>query len=419
MVWRLAFVQLFFTLSWTVYVIYLPGLFKRAGIDAAMLPWVLIVDQLIFAAMDFGLGLWLDRGKALLAQFSKWLIAAVVVACTLFASLPWLAGAAQNGAPKGILIIAVLAWVICSSVLRVPPLFFMSKAVATQQSTNAPLSIGFAAYFFGIGVAGAVAPYLTIALKNTDPALPFALASAALLITTLALRPMLQVPAATDKKPPLPQVLIIDFKLALPLLLAVALFAFGVQLHVALNSAKYFTTLYPAAALEWLMPLFWVGFSVAMFPASQWLKSRADADDTMAQIASATKVIWLAGAAGGAALIGCVFAPSLALLITLQVIAGAAWATVMLAVFSAVNAMGKASAPSETGLWLGAALALMAMATAGRIALVLMLSSNPNFADIKQMLPSATAVSWLLAAGLALLFARVMERNWLRNLQRN
>ena len=45
MVWRLALVQLFFTLGWTVYVIFLPGLFRQAGIDVAWLPWVLIADQ--------------------------------------------------------------------------------------------------------------------------------------------------------------------------------------------------------------------------------------------------------------------------------------------------------------------------------------------------------------------------------------
>jgi MFS family permease len=406
MVWRLALVQLFFTLNWTVYVIYLPGLFKQAGLDASMLPWILIADQLIFAAMDFYLGLWLDRGKQLLEKFSNWLLGAVGLACVLFISLPWLA----NSAPPSVLVLAVLLWVIASSVLRVPPLFFMSKAVAAKQEDGKALSIGIAGYLFGIGIAGAVAPYLSITLKNIDPVLPFALAGAALLIATLALRPMLKVVSNKAEKPKLAQVLIIDFKLALPLLLAVALFAFGVQVHVALNSAKYFTAIYPAAALEWLMPLFWVGFSVAMFPASQWLKRRANSDDPMAQIASATQVIWLAGICGGAALVACVFATSLPLLIALQVAAGAAWATVMLAVFSAVNAMGKASAPSETGLWLGAALALMAMATAGRIALVLMLSNNPNLANFKLQLPWVASVFWLFAAAMAFIFARSMYR---------
>ncbi len=406
MVWRLALVQLFFTLSWTVYVIYLPGLFKRAGIDANILPWVLIADQLIFAAMDFGIGIYLDRAKQLLEKFGNWLMAAVVLACLLFISLPFMA----DHAPKGVLILGVLLWVVCSSVLRVPPLFFMAKMVNANQDDGKPLTIGMAAYFFGIGVAGAVAPFLTIALKNIDPALPFALASAALLLATVALRPMFKPQPVETAEKPLVLVRSIDFKVALPMLIAVALFAFGVQMHVAFNSAKYFTAVQPGASLEWLMPLFWVGFSVAMFPASQWLKRRVDAHDLMAQISNATQAMWCAGLLGAVALVACVVAPTLTLLIALQVLAGAAWAVVMLAVFSAVSAMGKASAPSETGLWLGAALALMALATAGRIGLVLMLSSNPNLAAFKQMLPSATALSWLVAAACALLFARVMRR---------
>ena len=409
MVWRLAFVQMLFTLSWTVYVIFLPALFRRAGIDANILPWVLIADQLIFAAMDFGLGLWLDRAKAALEKFSNWFMVVVGLACLLFISLPWL----SDNAPQGVLIFAVILWVVCSSVLRVPPLYFMAKAVAvneTNQTAGKPLALGVAAYFFGIGVAGAAAPFLTITLKNIDPTLPFFVASASLMLATYALRPMLKLTPENGANPTLVPVRTIDFKLALPMLVAVALFAFGVQMHVAFNSAKYFTSVYPGASLEWLMPLFWVGFSVAMFPASQWLKRCAYAEDLLAQIAGATQAMWCAGLLGAAALVACVFAPTLALLIIFQVVAGAAWAVVMLAVFSAVSAMGKASAPIKIGLWLGAALALMALATVGRIWLVLLLSSNPNLAEFKQMLPSATAVSWLAAAALALLFARVMRR---------
>ena len=64
--WPIALVQFFFTLGWTVYVIFLPGLLKLAGIDAAWLPWVLIVDQLLFAAADLATGIWLDRSERLL-----------------------------------------------------------------------------------------------------------------------------------------------------------------------------------------------------------------------------------------------------------------------------------------------------------------------------------------------------------------
>ena len=64
--WPIALVQLFFTLGWTVYVIFLPGLLKVAGIDISWLPWILIIDQLLFAVADVATGIrayatWLAR----------------------------------------------------------------------------------------------------------------------------------------------------------------------------------------------------------------------------------------------------------------------------------------------------------------------------------------------------------------------
>ncbi|MCY7389584.1 MAG: hypothetical protein LH481_16265 [Burkholderiales bacterium] len=107
--WPIAFVQLFFTLGWTVYVIFLPGLLKVAGIDIAWLPCILIIDQLLFAAADF-------------AKAGNWLT-------------------------------ALFVWVICSSVLRVPPLVLLAKYATPQQPATMRSPI--AAYLFGLGVAGA------------------------------------------------------------------------------------------------------------------------------------------------------------------------------------------------------------------------------------------------------------------------
>ena len=179
--WRLAMVQLFFTLGWTVYVIFLPGLLKQAGIDASWLPWVLIVDQLLFAAADVATGLWLDRSQQWLLRAGNWLTVLVLAACAVFVLLPFTAQSMP-----ALLVPALFVWVICSSVLRVPPLVLLAKYAAPQQpsSLNSPI----AAYLFGLGVAGALAPYLTVVLKNRDPVLPFLMASLALGAATLALR---------------------------------------------------------------------------------------------------------------------------------------------------------------------------------------------------------------------------------------
>ena len=394
--WRLALVQLFFTLGWTVYVIFLPGLLKRAGIDASWLPWILIVDQLLFAATDIATGMWLDRSKQLLRRAGNWLTALVIASCALFILLPKIAG----HAPSWLLLAVLFLWVIFSSVLRVPPLVLLTKAVAPDAS-SARLATPIAAYLFGIGVAGALAPYLTVVLKNHEPLLPFVMASAALAAATLALRPQLamqtDVAIATVSRPPSA----VSRRGAFPLLIAVALFAFGMQLHTAVNSAKLFAAAAPGMTLEWLMPLFWAGFSVAMFPASVWLAKRSEhSGDARAASISA---MWMAGIAGGMALVACAFSPSLSLLIVLQIIAGAAWAFLFLAAISAAADFGRTG---REGSWIGTMLALFALAAAGRIAFVLLMSGDNVARAVAGQLPWVAAIFWLLATALILRIAR-------------
>ena len=45
---KLSALQLFFALTWVVYVIYLPALAAQAGIDKRFVPWILMMDQAIF-----------------------------------------------------------------------------------------------------------------------------------------------------------------------------------------------------------------------------------------------------------------------------------------------------------------------------------------------------------------------------------
>ena len=180
--WPIACVQLCFTLGWTVYVIFLPALLTRAGIDASWLPWILIVDQLLFAAADLAFGIWMDRSVQFFQKVATWLTALVLLSCAGFAALPFLA----QSLPAWFFVCALFLWVLCSSVLRVPPLAMLGKfAVPSQPDT---LHTPVAAYLFGLGIAGAIAPYLTGLLKHRDPLLPFIVASVALAMATLVLR---------------------------------------------------------------------------------------------------------------------------------------------------------------------------------------------------------------------------------------
>lgn len=390
MQWPIVLVQLFFTLGWTLYVIFLPGLLKRAGIDAAWLPWILIADQLLFAAADVATGVWLDRSEQFLRSAGNWMTALILAACAVFVSLPLLA----DSMPAWLFVPALFVWVICSSALRVPPLVLLARFTPPAQGAGGGIN-GVAAYLFGIGVAGALAPYLTVLLKNRDPLLPMVLASAALAVTTLVLRREL-IARATSAGPVSPSSATSRFIIALPLLAAVGLFAFGMQVHTAVNSAKLFIRIAPQLPLEWLMPLYWAGFSVAMFPASWWLARKPHLPGAHSTIAANS--LLLAGIGGGILLVACASRPPLPLLIALQICAGAAWSMVFLAAIAIAGEQGRTG---REGGWIGATLALIALATMGRMLLVSALSpagSSDFGAAIAAQLPWVTGVCWLVAA---------------------
>ena len=392
--WPIAFVQLFFTLGWTVYVVFLPGLLKLAGIDLSWLPWILIVDQLLFAVADLATGVWFDRSVEWVRKAANALTVLVLMSCAVLVALPLMA----QSLPAWVFVLALFIWVICSSVLRVPPLAMLAKFATPSQP--ATLHTPVAAYLFGLGVAGALAPYLTVLLKNRDPMLPFVVASIALAVATLVLRRAL-VKASSVSPPPAapssPSTPISNIAFAAPLLIAVGLFATGMQIHAGVNSAKLFTKVAPGISLEWLMPLFWAGFSVALFPASVWLTRRAERDAN--RHALPANALWLAGVAGGMALVGCAIQPMLPTLIALQIIAGALWAVVLLAAIASATLIGRSG---REGGWIGATMALLALATVGRIALVLAISPG-NSGDlgrqVSDLLPWISGAAWLLAAG--------------------
>src|SRR5260370_24376168 len=45
-------------------------------------------------------------------------------------------------------------------------------------------------------------------------------------------------------------------------------------MHFSINSAPFFLRFSAPDQLQWLMPVFWIGFNIAMFPASVIVKHR-------------------------------------------------------------------------------------------------------------------------------------------------
>lgn len=338
--WALAGVQFFFTIGWTVYVIFLPGLLHSAGVAAHWLPWLLMADQLVFAAMDIILGIYADRVAEVYRRLARLLLVLTSISVLAFLLLPLL-GAGSPGLLLGLLAL----WVVSASVLRGPTLVLLAKrAKAAQQGR---LVIAYAA---GMAVAAALAPFLGLWLKGADPRLPFALSGLALLAAVVVLLRQVAAPAtpvAADSPQPL------AFPSYLPLLLVLALAAFGFQLHAFINTAPLYLAQTSRENLPWLMPAVWVGFFVAL-PVVGLLARRVGLSGVVAGgLLLAALGIYLADAVDG-----------LALLVLLQLLTGAGWAGAFAGLMEQTSAYGTRGAE---GVFMGSFLAVTALATFARI----------------------------------------------------
>jgi len=373
-------VQFLFVSCWTVYVIFLPGLMAQAGIDKRWTIWILMADQLVFAVMDFAIGVAADRVLATLRRIGPWLIGITVVSGGAFLLLPQLAPVSASA-----LLAAVAVWAVTSSALRAPPLILLGRYVpAPGVPWVATLSL------VGLGIAGAIAPYLTLSLRGSDPRLPFALASLALVAAVGGMvwaERRLVAAAPVEAPPPARPV---DGRV-IAFFAAVGLLGLGFQIHFALNSAPLYLRFAKPAELDQLMPVFWIGFNLLIFPACR-ANRRFGAVAVMT--AGATLGALAAAAAG--------VAPTLSALVVLQVIAGGAWAAVLMSAMTAAIAIGHTG---REGATTGGLFALLALATLARMAIVAtQFNKDPALAALLPWLPG---IAW---AGAALLLAALALR---------
>ena len=382
----LAFLQFFFALCWTVYVIFLPALAAQVGIRPQAVILILMLDQAIFSVMDWLMGRMADRVWRIVGRLSLIVAVTTTVSCIAFLLLPF---AAPTGS-EALFIALTIIWSASSSVLRAPPLALLGKYAA--QSTVpwlASLSL------FGLGVAGAVSPYLTVALRELDPRVPFALASVALLVVTLGLgwaERSLAGAAAPALTEPISSV---QHRAPLGIfLLAIVLLGLGFQIHFSLNAAPMFLKFAEAAELEHLMPIFWIGFNLLMLPGTM-LTSRY----------GGLKVMAAGGVVAAIAAFAVVQATSVTALSVAQFVAGGAWGIVMMSAVTAALAISQnARHGGREGSITGAIFSLLAIATLARMMIVWTeLYKSPGFASIQPWLPVA---AWLLAAVVLLFVAR-------------
>jgi MFS family permease len=370
-----AVVQFLFGTTWTMYVVYLPQLAASAGIGREWVPWILVADQLVFAAMDVATGFWIDRVRAALGRFGMWILAGTLVSSIAFVVLPF------AGASAGVLLAAIAVWAVTSSALRSPPWALLSKYAATP---SVPWMS--AVVLFGTCIAGAVAPYLGIALRGVDARLPFAVSTITLAAVVIALvfaerRLPPNPPSEPKPMPPLRS----PFYFAGLLILAL-----GFQVHFALNSAPRYVQLASREHLPYLMPVFWIGFAAAMAFSGRLVRRWG-----------AAEAMTVAAALGALAMLGAAFAPTLALLVGSEVIAGASWGIASVAAYSAAIAFGRTG---REGRFLGSLFAVLAVAVAARIALAASGAAQSHaFSVVQSWLPETL---WL-CAGLVLLAGRL------------
>lgn len=377
----LAVVQFFFVTTWTVYVIFLPKLLESAGLPAHYAGWILILDQLIFMAADIAVGVAADRTGRTLGRLGPLIVGLTLASTLAFVALPH--AALSGGAAPAVTLSLVVVWAITSSALRAPPFVLLGRYAAAPQTPSLN-----AVMLTGLAIGGALAPYLGMTLKNIDPRIPFALAAGSLAATVIGLiwveRRLSHLPAPPPHPAQPATALVAGVS---PFLAGCLLLAAGFQSHFALNSAGQYLRFAEPRSLEYLMPVFWIGFNVAMFPGA-----------AAARRYGALHVMCVAALVGSAAALAAEHAPSLDVLIAAQLVVGGAWGCALMAAFSAAIEFGRTG---REGLALGLLFSMLAAATLARIGVTVAGANKlPEVAAVLAWLP---AVLWL-AGGMALLW---------------
>jgi hypothetical protein len=370
----LAVVQFFFALGWTVYVVFLPELLERAGIGRSWTPWILALDQAVFAVADLAMGMAMDRARRALRSVGHWLLGLVALS-----SLAMLAMPAATELGSAAFLALTLVWVASSAALRAPPFALLGRHAATA---SIPALAGIV--LVGVAAASALAPYLGLQLKGFDPALPFAVASLSILasagglvVAERRLAGHSQSPVQSDENP-MPFNSTATVGLVAGLLFAVL----GFQIQVAINAAEQVARVAGAASLPWLLPVFWGGFAFGFLPAARLGKQLGAARASAAACALGALALMAAAHAGNASVLAVAHA-----------LAGAAWAVAIANAFGIAAAYGRCGAE---GRYTGILFAAMAVGTLFRIAL--------SLAGVPQAMQSATGwlavAAWICAAGL-------------------
>jgi len=321
-----------------------------------------------------------DRLLSTVGRLGPRLAMVTLLSCVAFLALPWIAPV--GSVPLFIALTAL--WSATSSALRAPPLALLGKHAAAPR---VPWMAGL--YLFGVGAAGAIAPYLGGLLKGVDPRIPFAVSSIAVVVVTLVLagaERQLAGTAPAQREWRFREA--VSGRSVLVFAIAIALLAAGFQIHFPVNSAPAYLKHAKPEQLETLMPVFWIGFNLVMLPAT--ILTRHFGGLVMMAIATAC---------GVAATYYASQATDLGSLIALQFIVGGAWGVILMSACTAAVELGR---PGREGAITGLLFSMLAVAAFARIWFTGFLA--PTLPEAKPLLPIVPAALW----GVALLVLLVL-----------
>jgi len=379
----LSVIQFLFFTTWVVYVIYLGDMLDRVGIGRQHLIWFILLDQAVFAISDTVMGYAADKVERFIGALGPRIIAINAVSCLAFVLLPFVPDLIDSVFAPALFTVLLVIWIATSSVLRAPPLVLLMKHAARPRAPRlAALSL------LGLALGGAVAPYLGLALKGIDPALPFLLTAATLALVTVGLsrveritRELPEQYRQSGSEQPRP-----DGRAVLFLLASILFIAFGFQIHAFLNSKPLYLEFAGKEQLVWLLPLFWVGFKLLVFPGAAAAKKYGP-----------VAILTVAALVGSVALMWVGLADSLAMLIAAQMLAGGAWGVVFMAGISAALNLGTSG---REGLILGLWFSMISIATLTRAGLVA--GGVKADAELLAMLHWAPTLFWLMGGAILL-----------------
>ncbi|MEP7030392.1 MAG: MFS transporter, partial [Pseudolabrys sp.] len=148
------------------------------------------------------------------------------------------------------------------------------------------------------------------------------MASVALVLTTLGMitaeRKLAAAPQPAPEAPA-PRAIGTFTTAAAVFALGMVVLALGYQMHFSLGSAALYLRFAKAADLEWLMPIFWIGFNIAMFPAG-----------VITNRIGGYAVMGVAALIGALAILATHLAQGLEQLVVAQFISGAAWGAILM-----------------------------------------------------------------------------------------